>query len=205
MGCICVTGSNFSFAGCFVNKGADRVDGHAVDHTYANCATKASAGAKTVFGMEYPQGYDTPGNAQCLVLGALPSMVKVADSECEGEGLFKGKRLGGPNRLAVYQRGSDNRALIKDWINVGDSSDDRLCKTHTEAHGGPPAWGVRGHIAEQVLLCCSGIESAPCPPRERVCRPHRFWTLHGQGGVEVGSAFWLDVLPCPQVRPRTRP
>ena len=33
---------------------------------------------------------------------AVPSLRKVADSECEAEGLFNGKRLGSSYRLAVY-------------------------------------------------------------------------------------------------------
>ena len=91
------------YTGCYANEGANRVNGHTGDRSYAACEALAQAQGKTFFALEYPQGYTTAGNAECLPLGAVPSMQKVADSECEAEGMFNGKRLGSDNRLAVYR------------------------------------------------------------------------------------------------------
>merc|ERR1719326_1690756 len=56
------------------NFGANRVGGHVNDISISQCEER-STGA--FFGMEWPQGYRTPGNAQCLSLSGMPSMNRV--------------------------------------------------------------------------------------------------------------------------------
>eukprot|EP00808_Paulinella_micropora_P015660 g67015.t1 len=91
-------GDAISFRGCFANEGSNRVGGHYLDENWAKCA-----GRSTFFGMEFPQGYSTFGNAECVPLpGGLPALVKVADVECAVETDDQGRRLGGFYRLAVY-------------------------------------------------------------------------------------------------------
>merc|ERR1711920_1119735 len=51
--------------------------------------------------MEWPQGFGSPGQAECLVLDGMPSMSQAGDIDCEVE-LHNGYRLGGSYRLAVY-------------------------------------------------------------------------------------------------------
>ena len=53
--------------------------------------------------MEYPQGSSVEGESACLLLNGVPSLTKVADSECENELDSFGNRLGDAVRLAVYQ------------------------------------------------------------------------------------------------------
>jgi len=82
------------------------------------------------FGMEYPQGAAEAGAAQCLLLPALPSMEKVADSECEAEraGGEKNFRLGSGHKLAVYEHdgtasGNGNEEFDKELeqgFSIGD-------------------------------------------------------------------------------------
>merc|ERR1712038_1261000 len=90
-----------SYVGCFENFGANRVGGHVNDISISQCEER-STGA--FFGMEWPQGYHTPGNAQCLSLSGIPSMNRVPDSDCEFERDASGRRLGSGFRLAVYQK-----------------------------------------------------------------------------------------------------
>jgi len=96
-----------SYVGCFENFGANRVSGHVNDLSISQCEGRSTGG---YFGMEWPQGYHTPGNAQCLSLSALPSMNRVADSDCEFELDASGRRLGSGYRLAVYQKVTTNVA-----------------------------------------------------------------------------------------------
>merc|ERR1719323_508395 len=92
-----------SYVGCFENFGANRVGGHVNDISISQCEER-STGA--FFGMEWPQGYHTTGNAQCLSLSCVPSMNRVPDSDCEFERDTFGRRLGSGFRLAVYQKGT---------------------------------------------------------------------------------------------------
>ena len=100
------------YIGCYENDGEERDSGHtgkeggsAGGLSYAACEALAQAQGNTFFGLEFPQGYNTAGNAQCLPLGAIPSMQTVADSDCEAE-VFNGTRLGSGHRLAVYSLGT---------------------------------------------------------------------------------------------------
>lgn len=54
------------------------------------------------FGMEDPASNAVAGQAACLTLISVPSMLKKPDSECEAEALVNGYRLGGASRIAVY-------------------------------------------------------------------------------------------------------
>jgi len=90
-----------SYVGCFENFGANRVNGHVNDLSISQCEDRS---AGEYFGMEWPQGYHTLGNAQCLSLSGVPSMNRVADSDCEFELDASGRRLGSGFRLAVYQK-----------------------------------------------------------------------------------------------------
>merc|ERR1711963_922000 len=78
----------------------DRVLGHMPDHTIERCEARSTGG---FFGMEWPQGSATAGEAQCLSLQALPVMNSRPDWECEAELDSSGRRLGGSYRLAVYR------------------------------------------------------------------------------------------------------
>eukprot|EP00808_Paulinella_micropora_P009603 g9125.t1 len=86
-----------TYWGCFANQAPNRVIGHIRDQSWASCA-----GRSEFFGMEYPEGYATVGNAECLPLSGLPNMTKMPDAECEVERNAQGHRLGGAYRLAVY-------------------------------------------------------------------------------------------------------
>merc|ERR1719195_2041528 len=63
-----------SYVGCFENFGANRVSGHVNDLSISQCEDRSIG---EYFGMEWPQGYHTPGNAQCLSLSGVPSMNRV--------------------------------------------------------------------------------------------------------------------------------
>ena len=53
--------------------------------------------------VRWPEGYDTVGNAQCLVIDSMPAATRrIADSTCEEEKDALGNRLGAGNVLAVY-------------------------------------------------------------------------------------------------------
>ena len=93
------------WVGCFDNGGADRIAPVGSDwgspemgdsHTnMAGCTTRALAQGWKGFGMEYPQGVDEPGEAQCLPLSLMPpTQTQVADADCEVE-MHNGFRLGG--------------------------------------------------------------------------------------------------------------
>ena len=87
----------------FFCTGRDRKNGHLASKSYAECNSLAIAKGQGTFGLEHPKGAATPGKAYCLVLPSQPVMERVADRECEDEGLDKdGHRLGGSSRLAVY-------------------------------------------------------------------------------------------------------
>ena len=67
-----------------------------------DCSPLALALGVPGFGMEYPQGYQKPGSAQCLPLTTVPpALTRVANADCEVE-THNGFRLGGAYRLAVY-------------------------------------------------------------------------------------------------------
>jgi hypothetical protein len=95
------TQASIRYMGCYLNRGADRVEGHSGDKTVYECQATAETSDKGYFGMEYPQGYSSPGHAQCLPLSTLPSMTLEPESACEEE-VFNGQRLGDAYRLAVY-------------------------------------------------------------------------------------------------------
>merc|ERR1712038_2125612 len=92
--------TELSYVGCFDNFGENRVLGHVPDLTIEECQTQSTGG---FFGMEWPEGSVTVGEAQCMSLQALPNMNRRPDSECESELDTLGRRLGGSFRLAVYR------------------------------------------------------------------------------------------------------
>jgi len=107
------------YRGCYKNQDQNRVDGHASDNTWNECQSAAVSAGKRFFGMEYPQGSSTPGRAQCLILdneAQYSAMERMADSECEAEGLVGGKRLGSGHRLAVYAVSDTRRGLELDML-----------------------------------------------------------------------------------------
>ena len=97
-------GAQTTFVGCFINNGGKaRLRGHIDNKSFQDCAKEAGAAGKQFFGMEYPQGFPTPGNAQCLPLVSVPQQSsKVPDAECATEKDASGNYLGNAYRLAVY-------------------------------------------------------------------------------------------------------
>lgn len=98
--------ASWAYKGCYVNQAANRVTGHVNEMTWSDCRREAVKRNISIFGMEWPQGNQRTGAAQCLLLDSASkytAMQRVADSECEAEGLHEGKRLGSAHRLAVYQ------------------------------------------------------------------------------------------------------
>lgn len=92
------------YIGCFKNDpGSDHIEGHTPERTVIQCEELAGQGSRPYFGMEYPQGSNTTGNAECLPLEGLPRWT-APDSDCEGVPPVEGQRLGGAHRLAVYSR-----------------------------------------------------------------------------------------------------
>ena len=73
------------------------------DRAFVACEALATANGSVFFGLEFPEGYKTVGHAQCLMLSSFPYMKRVPDSECEAEGLFQGKRLGGTSHHNLAQ------------------------------------------------------------------------------------------------------
>ena len=89
--------------GCYVNEGAKRKGGHKLDKTILECLKLAREDSKSYIGMEYPEGYDREGAAQCLLLDTLPNMDGVTDNFCGGEKALNVYPLGAAHRLAVYK------------------------------------------------------------------------------------------------------
>merc|ERR1712156_274866 len=105
--------AEISYVGCFENIDEDRVLGHMPDYTIERCETESTGG---FFGMEWPIGSVTPGEAQCLSLQAVPDMNRRPDFKCESELDPSGRRLGGSFRLAVY------RSLSTSTVSNGDAT-----------------------------------------------------------------------------------
>ena len=112
-----------AYVGCFKNEnGAQRLNGHIDDKSFAGCQQAARSAGKPFFGLENPGGAgvvlnvgnkDTvPGNAECILLDALPQQSKTADSECAvAKGNHLGdNHLGGPYRLAIYKQAAGTTA-----------------------------------------------------------------------------------------------
>ena len=98
-------GASFSYAGCFKNDwGSLRIEGRGTAFL-PGCAALAARESKPYFGMEWPQGYDTPGVAVCLILDRLPRQSKVEHWVCAAEKDAAGNRLGSSHRVAVYASG----------------------------------------------------------------------------------------------------
>ena len=96
------------YLGCYANQGDDRDAGHTdTTHvtTWSTCRIRALQAHKPYFGLEYPQTRKNTmaWTAHCLLLDAAPSMKKVVDPQCAFEVNLQLHRLGGANRLAVYQ------------------------------------------------------------------------------------------------------
>jgi len=103
--------SNPVYMGCYKNEFGDkRLDGHIGDVSIDHCDMKAAGG---LFGMEYPQGFDTLGHAGCLLLTSIPVQSRVPDAECEAEKDNRGRRLGDSSRLAVYRAQRAGRRLMQ--------------------------------------------------------------------------------------------
>lgn len=96
---ICKTTVNY--VGCYRNKDRNRLGGHMYHKTIDECASLSPSG---FFGMEHPQGSSDPNEAECLRLSGVPSMEKIADSECAAEVDAAGRRLGNGYTIAVYRR-----------------------------------------------------------------------------------------------------
>ena len=93
------------YVACFKNEfNSQLIVGHISDTSSSDCAARAARESKPYFGMERLRGSRTrPGNAQCLLLDALPRQSNVADSECEAETDGSGNLLGNEHRMAVYE------------------------------------------------------------------------------------------------------
>ena len=101
----------YTYLGCYGNEGSARTGGHQEHVTYAGCAAQATSQGRTAFGMEYPQGEGTAGEAQCLLLDEQHlSMAVRPDGECEAERDSAGHALGSGWRLAVYSSTSSTSA-----------------------------------------------------------------------------------------------
>ena len=113
-----------AYVGCFKNEnGAQRLNSYIIDDkSFAGCQQAARLVGTPFFGLENPGGAgvvlnvgnnDTvPGNAECILLDALPQQSKAADSECavaKGDHLGD-NRLGGAYRLAVYKQAAGTAA-----------------------------------------------------------------------------------------------
>ena len=94
----------FHYLGCFKNEKQQRINSHLKDpKRFSECNAEAIGAGKATFGLEYPTGAKVAGESYCLLLTQPPPMDRVADRECEDEGLDKmGHRLGGPSRIAIY-------------------------------------------------------------------------------------------------------
>jgi hypothetical protein len=92
------------YIGCYKNEGGDRnnafVDGKR-PKSIASCRELALSNGKAYFGMEYPQGSNVPGEAECKNLDSAPPMTLAADTDCEHE-VFEGHPMGSSFRLAIY-------------------------------------------------------------------------------------------------------
>lgn len=142
------------YQGCYANEGGDRLDGHMVNKSFHWCATAARIDALTFFGMEWPEGFEVDGNAECLPLSGHLSLARAPDSECESK-VFQDIRLGGPNRLAVYALPSTEVAASEpeDEHTFADERDS-CCSAFAActAFNGtccPDAYGM-------TLSCCAG-------------------------------------------------
>jgi len=101
------------YIGCFKNHGNCRMTGHVSPKSVGECVATAKGENRYFFGMEWPQGYDAKGKAQCLTI-SVPKIVsqnctQVNDSECTKEIDAAGNRLGNGHRLAVYMLAVDFR------------------------------------------------------------------------------------------------
>jgi len=91
------------YVGCYENDHGDRVKAveNEEDMTVIECVKYARGKKMGYLGMEYPQGADVEGEAQCHVFEDVPEMNIKRDSDCEKE-VFDGYRLGSSKRVAVY-------------------------------------------------------------------------------------------------------
>jgi len=113
------------YIGCYKNEFGDkRLDGHILDISIDHCDVKAAGG---LFGMEYPEGFHTPGRAECLQLSSLPNQARVLDAECEAERDNRGRRLGNSNRLAVYSGPRANQGVLSREQNGQSCKEDADC------------------------------------------------------------------------------
>jgi len=117
--------SNPVYMGCYKNEFGDkRLDGHIGDVSIDHCDMKAAGG---LFGMEYPQGFDTLGHAGCLLLTSIPVQSRVPDAECEAEKDNRGRRLGDSSRLAVYRAQRANQGVSAREQNGQPCNEDADC------------------------------------------------------------------------------
>ena len=84
----------FSYVGCFMNNGIDRVSEHEdTELDITDCYKMAHGKGFRYFGLENPQGFETRGKAECLGLASMPSMKKTDDADCAAETDDTGNRL----------------------------------------------------------------------------------------------------------------
>ena len=105
--------ATLQYDGCFEDN-ENRAFGASLGHrTLEDCARAAYSAGYFTFGMQWPQGVETPGQAECYYkdkgLLGTDSFLPVSDGECQGTaGLVSiafGEQfahLGGEWRLAVY-------------------------------------------------------------------------------------------------------
>jgi len=181
---------NALYLGCYKNEfGADRLDGHDADVSFGYCSAKAAGG---LFGLEFPQGFHTPGHAECLQLSSLPNQERVPDAECEVERDDFDRRLGSSHRLAVYSGPRDPVYMGCYKNEFGDKrldghfNDISIDHCDVKAAGGlfgmefPQGFDIPGH-AECLLLPSTKVQSrvpdAECE-EERDARGRRLGNSH---------------------------
>ena len=157
---------------------------------------------KALFGLQNPEkykrvGYDSSrstGDAVCFEMSAYPSMMKVADSECETE-VFGGNRLGSINRLAVYKIAHSvhaGRSRRIDALRPDMCSGNYIQLTSPDPGGGRKIL-VNGMVPAQIMCVCACVclcVRACKRVRVRVCVCAYVCQAHMRGGVQRGERTW---------------
>ena len=125
-------GYNYNpYQGCYSTSG-QHIGVYSGQTLLKTCADIASTDSKPYFGMEWPQGSNTPGTASCAAaMTKLPSVsVRVADAECD----YNGLRLGGPYRIAVYATPTQAGAKLTQFMS-GFGGKDKAALFSGHVHG----------------------------------------------------------------------